>query len=221
MIKRAVITIVAFLVALLVGGYFVKSHIARKTKEAAETAQEERIKESIRAAVAQLAKRTNAVENWDEILSKGNRYRFQPILTVELENLWLTDRPILFAGKIKDIVTKDTQNYLVEIERRLLGSFENMFATNLRLVLQCPKPMIDSFLNDHPDLFKGIGLDNRVAVIASITEIETKTEPGSEDEAKEIKIGKGKCIDILYTGDVQLTHNRSRSADAAKSRRVP
>jgi len=221
MIKRVMPIIVVLLVILLVGGYFVNSHIEKKAKEAAEKAGQERIKESTKAAVAQLVKRTNAVENWEDNLSRGDRFRSQPILTVELERLWLTDRPILFVGTIKDVATKDKENYSVEIERSLLGSLEHMFATDLQLALQCPKQSFDSFLNDHPDLFEGNGLNNCVAIVAAITEIETKTVPASEGETKEIKIGKGKCIDMLYTGNVQLTHSKSHRSDAAKSRRAP
>ncbi len=79
-----------------------------------------------------------------------------------------------------------------------------MFGTELQLALQCPKQRVDSFLKDHPDLFKDFGLKNGVAVVADIDEIETIIVSGSEGEREEIKIGKGKCIDILYTGDVQF-----------------
>lgn len=221
MIRKVLLIIVGLLVVLFVGGYFVNSHIAKKAKEAAEKAEEERIKESTKAVVAQSVERTNAVKNWEESLSRGDQFRSQPILTVELERLWLTDRPILFVGTIKDIATKDKDNYSVEIERGLLSSLQNMFATDLSLVLECPKQRMDSFLNEHPDLFKGGGLNNYVAVIAAIAEIEAKTVPASEGETKEVKIGRGKCIDILYTGNVQLTLSKSRESDAAKSRRAP
>ena len=79
-----------------------------------------------------------------------------------------------------------------------------MFGTELQLVLQCPKQRVDSFLKKHPDLFKNFGFKNRVAVVADIDEIETRIVSGSEGEREAIKIGKGKSIDMLYTGDVQF-----------------
>ncbi len=140
-------------------------------------------------------KRTNAVDNWEEDLRRGKQFRLEPILTVELERLWLTDRPILFAGAIKDIATIDKETYRMEIE----GS-----QSELRLSLQCQKRMIDLFLKEHPNLFKeDYVLKNDVAVIADIDEIETKIVSGSVGETEEIKVGKGKCIDLLYTGNVQ------------------
>ena len=79
-----------------------------------------------------------------------------------------------------------------------------MFGTELQFVLQCPKQRVDSFLKEHPYLFKEFGFKNGVAVVADIDEIETTIVPGSEGEREEIKIGKGKCIDMFYTGDVQF-----------------
>ena len=125
-------------------------------------------------------------------------------MTVELERLWLTDRPILFVGAIKDISSIDQENYKVEIERNFFSSFEDMFMTELQLALQCPKQKIDLFLTEHADLFKEDGFKNEVVVIADIDEIESKTASWSGAEMEEIRIGKGKCIDFLYLGDTQL-----------------
>jgi len=200
MIKRAIWIIVV----LLVGAYFVNSYIQNKAKEDAEKAEAEQIKKATTDAVAQLVKRTNAVDNWEKDISKGERFRSEPILTIELERLWLIDRPILFVGAIKDIATRDQENYMIEIEKSFLLNFEHMFMTELRLALQCPKQRIDSLLKEHPDLFQKYGFKNAVAVIAEIDEIETIIVSGSEGGTKDIKIGKGKCIDILYTGRVRI-----------------
>jgi hypothetical protein len=196
MMKR----VIWIILALLVGAYFVNSYLSNKAKKAAEKAEAEQIRNATKAVVAELVKRTNADENWEKELSKGERFRLEPILTVELERLWLTGRPILFVGAIKDIATIDQENYRIEVERSLFSSFRCMLGTELRLTLQCPKKSIDSFLKEHPDLFKDCGWKNGVAVIADINEIETTIIAGSEGEREEIKIGKGKCIDILYTG---------------------
>jgi len=63
---------------------------------------------------------------------------------------------------------------------------------------------VDSFLKEHPDLFKDYGLKNGVAVVARIYSIRTIYVPEEEGECEEMKIGDGKLIDILYTGDVIL-----------------
>ena len=187
---------------LLIGGYFVNNYFENRAKREAEKAAAEKIEKAIKSEVSLLAGRTNAVYDWEKELSKGEQFRLEPILTVELERLWLTGRPILFVGSIKDISTVDIDNYSLKIKRSLFNSFEHMFGTKLQLELQCPKQRVDSFLKKHPDLFKDFGFKNGVAVVASIDGIETTIVSGSEGE-KEIKIGKGKCIDMLYIGNVQ------------------
>lgn len=194
--KRAIWIIVI----ILIGGFFVNKYLENKAKnkaiKEANKAEEKRIEETIKASVAEMVTRTNAIETWEKDLSKVKQTRSEPILTVELERLWLTSRPILFVGRIKDIATIDQENYRIEIERNHFRDLVNDYTLNteLQLVLQCPKQKIDSLLKEHPDF-------NGIAVIADIKEIETKTTIITEaDESIERKVGKGKCIDILYTG---------------------
>jgi len=197
MMKRAIWIIVI----ILIGGYFVNNYLEKKARKKAEDAEAKRIEEITKASVAEMVARTNAIDTWEKALSKGEKFRLERILTVELERLWLTERPILFIGAIKDVVTLDKENYRIEIKRSL---FNSLFRTELQLVLQCPKQKVDLFLKEHPNLFKDFGFKNGVAVVADIDEIETKLVSGPEREIEYIKIGKGKCIDMIYTGNVKF-----------------
>ena len=200
MIKRAI----AIIVIVLVGAYIVNRYFENKAKKEAKRAEAKRIEETISASVSEMVRRTNAIDTWEKVLTKGERFRLERILTVELERLWLTERLILFIGAIKDVVTADKENYRMEIERSLFSSLEHMFGTELQLALQCPKQKVDLFLTEHPNLFKDFGFKNGVAVVADINEIDTKLISSAEGERQEIKIGKGKCIDMIYTGDVKF-----------------
>ena len=194
--------IVWIIVAVAVVGYFFNSYMENKARREAERAEAERIEQATKTAVSQMASRTNAVRDWEKNLSKGERFRFEPVLTVELERLWLQQRPILFIGAIKDIATHDQSQYVVLVERSLFGSFDYMFGTELQLSLLADKDKVDSFLKEHPDLFKDYGFNNGVAVVARINSIRITYVPGEEGERQEVKIGDGELIDILYTGDV-------------------
>ena len=120
--------------------------------------------------------------------------------TMELENLWLIDRPILFKGTIKDISTLDTNNYRMTLYGR------PKTGTRWALTLNSPKPMIDSFLSTHP---KATSNDFTVAVIAKISKVDTNyriTQEGSGEEQtiteEKTITGVGQCIDILlYSED--------------------
>ena len=194
--------IVWIIIVIAVAGYFINSYMENKARREAERAEEEKIELTTKTAISQMALRTNAVTDWEANLSKGDKFRFEPILTIELERLWLQQRPILFIGAIKDIATHDQSHYTVLVERSLFGSFEYMFGTELQLSLVSEKDRLDTFLKEHPDLFKDYGFKNGIAVVAHIDSIRTTYVPGEEGEREEVKSGDGELIDILYTGDV-------------------
>jgi len=196
--------IIWIIVAVVVVGFFFNSYMENRARREADRAEAEKIEQATKTAISQMVSQTNAERDWEATLSKGERFRFEPILTVELERLWLRQRPILFIGSIKDIATHDQLQYVVTIERSLFGGFDYMFGTELQLSLLSEKNKVDSFLKEHPDLFKDYGLKNGVAVVARIYSIRTIYVPEEEGECEEMKIGDGKLIDILYTGDVIL-----------------
>ena len=195
MMKRAI----WILIVIVVGAYFANNHFENRARRKAKEAEAEKVKQARKDAVARLVTRTNAFDQWEKDLSKGRRIRPDPILTIELERLWLQDRPILFIGTISDIATSNEENYTVEIQRALLINAPYLFSTNLQLDLQCSKQKVDLFLKAHPNLFLGYDFKNVdvVAVVAKINKIETKTVAGSEGQEEKTKIGKGRCIDMV------------------------
>lgn len=196
--------IIWIIVALVIGGYFVNSYLENEAKRDAERAEAKRVKQTIKSAVAEMVSRTGAVDDWESSLSKGEKFRLSPIFTVELEKLWLENQPILIIGNIKEIATYNESHYIVLIKRNFL--FGYMFGTELQLSLLSSKERIDSFLKQHPDLFKdnGYGFSNGVAVIARVKTIRTTYVPGEEGEREEVRIGEGELVNILYTGDVRF-----------------
>lgn len=184
-------------VAALLFTIYLKQTARRETEETERAARER----EVRNAVAEAAQRHNAITDWAERLSQGERYRLSPVLTIELEELWQSDRPVLFIGSIKDISSANADTYTVTLEQSLYN-MDYMFSTDLRLSLSAPKSMIDEFLDQHPDLFTGVGFDNGVAAIARITRISSAQEIGEGRERIEIKTGEGDSLDLIYTGDV-------------------
>ena len=62
--------------------------------------EKEKLAETIRADVNALARAHGASSNWVTTLSEGKQYRFKPVLSVELERVWINNGPILFWGSI-------------------------------------------------------------------------------------------------------------------------
>jgi hypothetical protein len=204
--RRAVLLkrVVALSILALLGIYLAKNYLDKRAedaaKEVAATAERERTYRATANAVAMLVARTRAITDWEKILSKGQEFREAPILTVELEHLWVQRDPILFLGSITDIKTRTQQEYIVDFEKSLFGSFRRLFESTLRLSLSCDKKLVDSILLGHPKLFDKPGSTNEVAVVAKIESIRNESVNNAEGEIKDVKVGEGQCIDMVYTG---------------------
>jgi hypothetical protein len=200
--KRIISNIFIILIVVAVGGYFINDYYQGKAKEKAEQIARKAVRQENREArhaeIDQIVSKYNAVNDWEDKLreeSPGKRKDKEKILTMELENLWLINKPILFKGEIKDISSLDTDNYLMTLDGR------PKTGTQWALTLKSPKTMIDSFLNAHP---KAASHGFTVAVIAKINKLDTNyrvTEEGYGEEKtieeEKIITGVGQCIDII------------------------
>lgn len=196
------ITKLIWIVAVVaIGVFFMNKLLDERTKRDVQRLETQRVELETKTVVSKMAKDSNAVIDWDKRLSKDESYRMSPVLTIELEQLWQGDRPILFIGSIKDISSGVGGDYLVVIERGLFTS-DPMFETELRLSLHAPKALIDPFLAKHPKLFADSGFNNGVAVVAKVQAINTSDELREDDERVEVKTGLGELLEIQYTGDV-------------------
>jgi hypothetical protein len=179
---RTIKRIIWILIVLAIGAYFVNYYIDKKEKERARQEERQQIEDAVKKSVNDMVAKFNAISNWENKLSNGKKVRINKILTIELEKLWLTDKPILFLGSIEDISTLDDKNYLVRIKRSIFSSSKYFFATELGVELKIEKTTIDSFLDEHTELLKDFGLSNGVAVISEIKDIKTEYFTGEEGE---------------------------------------
>lgn len=185
---------IVILVAITMGmsGYFVYDYFQDKAKEKARIENLQKELEARHIAVARMASKYNAVNDWEERLSKGDVKNRKKLLTIDIENVWLIDRPILFKGRIKDVSNLDATNYLMTLEGLGIFSGGSTITRKLTLSLNCQKSMIDSFLRANKDR----SFDT-VAVIAKINKIVPGSRKTEEYDEQEIKIGIGHCLDIL------------------------
>lgn len=148
-----------------------------------------------------LASRRNASSNWVERLAGDERYRFEPVLTIELEELWIEQGPILFIGAVKDIASKGDEGYIVTFERSLTSGLDYFFDTEFRLELTSGKEPVDSLLRSHPDLFENLGMQNGVAVVANVEKVESLEYVGEDGQLVDVKVGVGQIVELLFVGD--------------------
>lgn len=202
--KKLIWLIISISIIAYISYIYIETQKESKAKNDANLAESKRIEQVTKSAVAEMVSRTGAINNWESLLNKGDRFRFDPILTIELEKLWLENKPILFIGVIKDIATYNGSYYSVLVERSVFNSFNYIMNTELHLSLLSEKERIDSFLKQNPNLFKNYGLNSGIAVIAHLETIRTAYISGEEGKKEEAKIGEGKLVDMLFIGDVKF-----------------
>lgn len=189
------------LVALGIVAWIVNSSIENRKARDADRAERQQKLEAVRARVQALASRRNASSNWVERLAGDERYRFEPVLTIELEELWIEQGPILFIGAVKDIASKGDEGYIVTFERSLTSGLDYFFDTEFRLELTSGKEPVDSLLRSHPDLFENLGMQNGVAVVANVEKVESLEYVGEDGQLVDVKVGVGQIVELLFVGD--------------------
>jgi hypothetical protein len=185
-------SILLFLLVVFIGKNYLETENRQRQQEIEKNAARAEIQKNISAIVM----RHNAVDNWEEQLSPEKRFRTSSILSIELERLWIVDRPIFFIGAIKDIATLSDESYLLTLERNLFSE-EVFLGTTLRLSVRASKNQVDAITATHPDLLETMGLQSEVGVVAHIENISVTQFGDSED----IKTGNGYLLDLVYVGD--------------------
>lgn len=201
--KRAFLIVISVLLVISFVVYTVRNHRAHKARVEAEKAQKEMAAKNATSVIEGLLKEHDAFDWAKEIESRNEPYNWTPILTVELEKLWLTQRPTLFIGTIKDISTIDREYCALKLK-----GIGPLMMVKFELELKCPIQKINSLLEDHPVFTRDI--TNGVAVIANINNIKTVTISGYDGEKKDIRVGEGKCIDIVYIEDIWTWYHLER-----------
>ena len=189
-------------VVLALTAWFVKTKVENDRIRDEKRAEIQKIETEIKADVTILKNATGASLNWANTLSDGKNYRLKPILSIELEKVWLNQPPILFPSSLNDIVTLDEMHYQVTFERG--WALEPMLDTKLRLSLKADKKVIDTFMSKNPKLLEDFGFNNNLVVSAKISEIEASQISDNEGVTTEVKTGIGELVGIVFLGDVEL-----------------
>ena len=171
-----------FLVAMvLLLGYCTNELVQSNIKDANKEKIRKEVKLQIEKNLIEAIRSNNANYMWIKTLHKPKDS--QKIYTYEVEREWLGERPIFFPGYIKDIITKNDENYGLKLNYLKFPFF------SLSLELSCKKTMVDSFLTENPTVKSQNPDKSGVAVIANIVKI-TIDDDGNP-------VGLGSCIELL------------------------
>ena len=128
--------VVGITLTLVILGFFVNSFLETRTREQTAKAERARFERETIDAVEALVARANAVRGWEMALGSANAVRISPILTIELERVWVQPRPILFVGELQDIRAGDSSHYEVVIGRGINSPMNYPIGSHLVLVLK-------------------------------------------------------------------------------------
>ncbi|WBS02392.1 hypothetical protein OU994_29820 [Pseudoduganella sp. SL102] len=183
--------------------YFYRSHM--NSNEAAEKMRRATLETD--EAIKKFVLQDGADSEWFTELVKDNR-AFDTVLTAELQEYWLAQRPILFEGKIIDVSRNLDGSYELFVEYTSDNRRPDFFANVFQLKIQCPRSKIDKLLewrSKNPGNMHG-----RLAVTASIQsidsnvarEIHVDSESGSSYNVSPlVQLGRGVCLSLLPIPD--------------------
>jgi hypothetical protein len=186
----------------VIGFYLYDAYSDRQREQAAREARQEHLVRVAEAKIQELVSQTGASDTWMDVLVEEKR-PFSRIMTYELEDLWLNDRPILFIGYIDEIRSYNEVHYEVRVRRNWIDT-QSYLDLDTILLLRADKERIKGFMSAsdwEPNPFFS---RNNVAIAAKLTEIDTESVADSNGVVSDVRFAKGNLVDIRFIGDVSL-----------------
>lgn len=173
-----------------------------QSSEQREQIQRDRADQETQESVKRLVRTTNADDQWPQRLTKGTNGRMSPVLTIDLEKVWCTGRPILFVGTLGDVRSHADGAYEVVVQYSIVVTPRHFFADDLQLRLEADTNTIDAFLAKRISA-GGENFIDGVAVVAEVTGVVSESVYAS-DAWKFRREGRGKLLAIIETGQTEF-----------------
>ena len=194
MLRRLVYSII-----LAVLGYWGYSSWQSSVEENRQEVERQAQVEKLKSKITEVALKNRAAVDWPLRLARDNRFGNSPVLSIELQDLWINGKPILFVGTVTDIVRTSKETVLLSIDYGwadpIFGQ-GTLFSTILRVKAQCANALAAPLIAAASSSVAYLPFSN-VALVANIDMIESSTERGEKGEPIEVRTGTGKCIDIV------------------------
>ena len=150
----------------------------------------------LKQSVADMANRANAISDWPELLAGGKKIRATPIMTAELQKLWLSSRPVLFVGNVQDVAISDDGTHKITLTYNNFSSQPMLMGSEVRVILSCKEEFATQLMKTmKSEKYPKVWAD--AAVIASIERLGRSTEKDAEGDTVAVLTGIGKCKDAM------------------------
>jgi hypothetical protein len=165
-------------------------------------------REKAQEAIRALAASSGADATWkSELIGQS----FNPrVYSLDVERVWLRDRPILLIGRLEDVSALDESNYTLTVRSG------DLLAPVFALEIVCPiskaEPTVEAVRADRDNLLGG-----GVAVAARVTAVKSFTEHDGES-LRRVFTGYGKCVEVTYVGEIDAFAALRERLPATKSK---
>ncbi len=158
-----------------------------------------------RSRVVALATKHNADIGWPHVLAGNGSIRVSALQSMELQNVWLAGKPILFIARTDDIAKSTTERggYVVRLTYDGYAHNATFLGTKLQLLLTCSHESLYAALAQimKPDRFS---LGANVAVVAAIDSVNEAPSVIKDESTEKVLQGTGRCLEAASLPDEGL-----------------
>jgi len=174
--------------------YFVHSQYQSHVKAKQRQVQLQTETDALVARLRQLALQHGAETDWASKLESKSRVRLSPIMSVELQDVWVRDVPILFVGTLKDIAKNEDGSYQILAQHDSFSSGGHLLFTELFLSARCPAELAIPLLSMAKDAPYTVFAN--VAIIGKVRSLNSQQVRSSEGDNEVQFTGLSTCLAI-------------------------
>jgi hypothetical protein len=179
------------------GGWFVRKeylqHQREQHRDQAAAEAESAMVRNLRDVVLKF----DANSRWPHTLAGTEGIRVNPILSIELQRIWMTGTPILFVGRLDDVALNEDGRFRVSARREPWLTGSPMLKENMQLTVICPaeiaEPLIAAATGArYPPFYPD------VALVTNIESVSPTTQPDLEGQSERAFSVLGTCLSAHY-----------------------
>ncbi len=193
--KRILVLLVPVIIAGFIAYYY--SYTGRNEEGATLNLEQKKREAARKIAQAEISKAVSdfgAVENWEGAVADAAAGSAKDATVAQYEKAWVSDKPILFKGRLADVAPSGPSDYTIRVETVPDPRIKPQQPLPV-IVAKVPKSILGPFLEKNPG---AVSPFVQVAVIAKINKVEGLPAKKGMD-AGEI-VGYGLCLAILDAG---------------------
>jgi hypothetical protein len=189
-------TVALLLAVAAILAYCGNSQYQNHTREKEREAQGKRDTQAMVESLHKLAAIHNAKVGWAKELVGEKTVRISPIMSAELQQVWLTATPILFVGTLKDISKNADGSYQVSLEYDSVSEKYLFISSEIYFSARCSAELALPLLKMGRDTSR-LGMFADAAVVGVVSGVDSKQVRDNEGNEISQLTGTASCLGTL------------------------